>query len=108
MREADSKTTAALREDCDKLLEEVGRMRAIAYFMIDFIINYSTISTTFCFIGTQATRRHKVEIKNLREQLAIEKESWESMFMRRQDASLAEKVRTVDYPAPELPFFFPK
>eukprot|EP00912_Choanoflagellata_sp_UC4_P001174 UC4_evm3s733 len=64
MREADSKTTSALREDCDKLIEE-------------------------------ATRRHKAEIKNMKEQLAIEKESWETMFMRRQDASLAEKEEAI-------------
>jgi phage host-nuclease inhibitor protein Gam len=62
MRDADAKTTSALREDCDKLLEE-------------------------------ATRRHKVEMQNLHEQLAIEKESRESIFTHRQEATRAEKVQ---------------
>jgi hypothetical protein len=37
-------------------------------------------------------RRHAQELQNLKEQLAIEKESWEDMFMRKQQANLRDKV----------------
>lgn len=40
----------------------------------------------------EAARRQAVEAQSLREQLAIEKESWEEMFMRKQQMNLREKV----------------
>ncbi len=41
----------------------------------------------------ESARRQQVELQSLREQLAIEKESWEEMFLRRQQMNLKEKVR---------------
>ena len=38
------------------------------------------------------TRRHQKELREMREQLAIEKESWEEMYMRKQEALLKSKV----------------
>ncbi len=39
-----------------------------------------------------ARKRHENEMRDLREQLAIEKESWEDMFMRKQQSKLKEMV----------------
>ena len=39
------------------------------------------------------SRRHEREIRDIKEQLSIEKESWEEMFMRKQQAVLTGKVR---------------
>ena len=40
----------------------------------------------------EAVRRQQAEMQELRAQLAIEKESWEDMFMRKQHASIKQKV----------------
>ena len=42
----------------------------------------------------EASRRQQMEMQNMRDKLAVEKESWEDMFMRKQQAMLREKVET--------------
>ena len=40
----------------------------------------------------EQARRHEVDVRTLREQLAIEKESWEDMFRRKMDVEIKSKV----------------
>jgi hypothetical protein len=56
-------------------------------------------ATTAALLEEMETRRtasiekHAEDIKNLHQQLAIEKESWEEMFMRKQQNVLKEKAK---------------
>ena len=40
----------------------------------------------------EMSRRHAADLQNVKEQTAIEKASWEEMFMRKQQATLRDKV----------------